>query len=223
MAIEHAVEALRDHWDDVSARMDTKQVLDLVGRLGGPEHLRAATALADLLVEELPSAHPVRRALSQGYMLQQSEVDWARFKDDFIAHDTATWGATAGRDRTGIGQDPVGNTVLAQVIARLLRAPALTEAEVRSRGADPDDPAVVRLTRPDGGVQWPEFQFGPEAGPLPVVRMVNGVLDAARDPVGAADWWLSRNVRPGGRPAELIGLIPDDHLVRAARALSAEV
>ena len=56
-----------------------------------------------------------------------------------------------------------------------------------------------------------------------MVRAVNDLLDAAGDPVGAADWWLSRNAWLGGQPSLLIGRVPDDYLVRAARALSAEV
>jgi hypothetical protein len=53
--------------------------------------------------------------------------------------------------------------------------------------------------------------------------MVNDLLDVANDPVGAADWWLSRNAWLDGQPSQLIGVVPDDHLLRAARALSQEV
>jgi hypothetical protein len=109
------------------------------------------------------------------------------------------------------------------VTERLLSAPALTEEEIRRRGADPADPGLVRLERPDGGGQWPSFQFAPDGGPLPVVREVNRELDAVAYPLGAADWWLSRNGWLGERPSQLIGRIPDDHLIRAARAIRSEV
>lgn len=224
MAIEDALRALRDNWVDVLAQLDPdqqRQLRILAGRLGGPGHLQAANALCDLLVEGLPPDHAVRRALSQGYLFQAAPMDWAQFRADLVPLDLAS---AAGTPATGAGSaaEPDRGTVLAQVIARLLRAPALTEAEVRSRGADPGDPDLIRLSRPDGGVQWPEFQFAPGVGALPVVRAVNDVLDAAHDPVGAADWWLSRNVWLDGQPSTLIGVVPDDHLVSAARVLSAE-
>jgi len=216
MAVEDAIRALRDHWDDVVSRLDEQrrqELRGLVADLGGPGHQRAVARLADLLVEELPPDHPVRRALAQGYLLAPPATpDWTELR--------ASLEALAWRPEEGAG---VGEPVLAAVLDRLLRVPALTEDEVRRRGADPADPDLIRLDRRDGGRQWPEFQFAPGAGPLAVVRVVNGLLDAAGDPVGAADWWLSRNAWLDGQPSLLIGVAPDDHLVRAARALSAEV
>ena len=229
MAIEDALRALRDNWADVTARLGPdrqRQLRDLTGRLGGPDHLRAVNAIGDLLIEGLPPDHPVRRALSRGYLFQASPIDWAQFRADLVPLDLAaaagTPEAAVAHDAAG-GTEPDGGTVLAQVIARLLRAPALTETEVLGRGADPGDPALIRLIRPDGGAQWPRFQFAPGAGPLPVVRAVNDALDAAHDPVGAADWWLSRNAWLDGQPSTLIGVVPDDRLVSAARAMSTEV
>lgn len=216
MAVEDAIRALRDHWDDVVSRLDARrqgELGDLVAGLGGPEHQRVLTDLAGLLVEELPADHPVRRALAQGYLFAPPATpDWTELR--------VSLEALAGRP--GEVAD-AGEPVLAAVLDRLLRAPALTEAEVRRRGADPADPDLIRLSRRGGGQQWPEFQFAPGAGPLSVVRVVNDLLDAAGDPVGAADWWLSRNAWLNGQPSQLIGVVPDDHLVRAARALSAEV
>lgn len=216
MAVEDAIRALLDHWDDVVSRLDAErrqQLRDLVAGLGGPEHQRAVAELADLLVDELPPDHPVRRALAQGYLLTPTAtLDWAELR---VSLEALAW-----RPGDGAG---AGEPVLAAVLDRLLRAPALTEDEVRRRGADPADPDLIRLDRRDGGQQWPEFQFAPGDGPLTVVRVVNDLLDAAGDPVGAADWWLSRNAWLNGQPSQLIGVIPDDLLVRAARALSAEV
>ena len=216
MAVEDAIRALHDHWDDVVARLEPprrRELAELVAALDGPERRRAVTAIADLLVEELPPDHPVRRALAQGYLFAPAAADW---KDLSVRLDALA------RSLTEAAPGP-GESVLAGVLARLLRAPALSEDEMRRRGADPDDPDLIRLDRPDGGRQWPEFQFAPGDGPLPVVRAVNDVHDVANDPVGAADWWLSRNAWLDGQPSVLIGVVPDDHLVRAARALSAEV
>jgi hypothetical protein len=216
MAVEDAIRALRDHWDDVVSRLDVQRrqgLRDLVAELGGPRHQQVAAELADLLVEELPPDHPVRRALAEGDLLAPPPTpDWAGLRVSLEALD---W-----RPGDGAG---AGGPVLDFVLDRLLRAPALTEDEVRRRGADPADPDLIRLDRRDGGRQWPQFQFAPGGGPVAVVRVVNDLLDAAGDPVGAADWWLSRNAWLNGQPSELIGVVPDDHLVRAARALSAEV
>lgn len=216
MAAEDAIRALRDHWADVVSRLDaqrSQELRDLVVGLGGPEHERALADLADLLVEELPPDHPVRRALARGYLFAPPATpDWAELR---VSLEALAW-----KPEDGAG---AGGPVLAAVLGRLLRAPALTEDEVRRRGADPADPDLIRLDRGDGGRQWPEFQFAPGDGPLPVVRIVNDLLDAAGDPVGAADWWLSRNAWLNGQPSLLIGVVPDDYLVRAARALSAEV
>jgi hypothetical protein len=216
MAVEDAIRALRDHWDDVVSRLDAQrrqELHDLVADLGGSGHQRAVADLADLLVEELPPDHPVRRALAQGYLFATPATpDWTELR---VSLEALAWPPEDGAG--------TGGPVLAAVLDRLLRAPALTEDDVRQRGANPADPQLIRLDRRDGGRQWPEFQFAPDDGPMPVVRIVNGLLDAAGDPVGAADWWLSRNAWLNGQPSLLIGVVSDDYLVRAARALSAEV
>ncbi len=66
------------------------------------------------------------------------------------------------------------------------------------------------------------FQFAPGDGPLPVVRAINALLNAAGDPVGVADWWLSRNGWLDGRPSELLGRVPDEALLSAALAVGSE-
>jgi hypothetical protein len=126
----------------------------------------------------------------------------------------ATAAATASATPEGI---------LAAVTDRLLRAPALTEDEVRLRGADPADPALLRLDRPGGGRQWPSFQFGPDGALLPVVQIVNTLLGAEADPLGVADWWLGANPWLDGQPSDLIGHIPDELVLRAAHAVIEEV
>jgi hypothetical protein len=131
-------------------------------------------------------------------------------------------GGDEGPGQAGGWQRP-GQSILRRVAERLLQVPALTVEEVRQRGADPADPGLIRLDRSDGGQQWPAFQFAPHGGPLPVIRAVNQLLDAAGDPLGAAEWWLSRNSWLGDQPSLLIGHVPDDYLVQAARAIGSEV
>jgi hypothetical protein len=217
VAVEDALRALRDHWDDVVARLGPRraqQLRELAAELGGPGHKPAVTRIADLLVEDLPPDHPVRRALAEGYLFAPGVADWAELR---VSLSTLPLRLP---EEAPADYGPV----MADVLARLLSAPALSEYEVRRRGADPADPGLIRLDRPDGGGQWPAFQFHPEDdGVRPVVRAVNDLLGAQGDPVGAADWWLSRNAWLNGQPSRLIGIVPDDHLVRAARALSAEV
>jgi hypothetical protein len=172
----------------------------------------------DFLVENLLPEHPVRRAVSEGYLLQAADPDWAA-----LALDLRT---TAGEgDEVSLFDIPsqASGWILQSIVERLHSAPALTEVEVRRRGADPADPGLIRLDRADGGQQWPEFQFAPGGGPLSVVRTVNQLLGAAADPIGTADWWLSKNGWLDDKPCLLIGRVPDDLLLRAARAIRSEV
>jgi hypothetical protein len=113
--------------------------------------------------------------------------------------------------------------ILSSVVDRLLAMPALTADQVRQRGGDPGDPFLIRLEQRGGSQQWPEFQFAAGGGPLAVVRAINRLLGAAADPVGTADWWLSRNGWLDAQPSLLIGAVADDVLVQAARAIRSEV
>lgn len=218
MAIEHAMVALDEHWDDVVSRLDAAtagRLRALVENLGGADEATVATDIMDLLVENLPAEHTVRRALSRGYLFQAAEVDLAARLSNLRVR-------VAGVSLPGEDPRPSG-WILRDVAERLLRAPALTENEVRRRGAAPADPGLIRLDRMDGGQQWPEFQFASGGGPLPVVRAVNRLLGAAADPIGTADWWLSRNGWLDDAPCRLIGRVPDDLLVQAARAVESEM
>jgi len=205
--------ALREHWDDVMSRLPGakgEQFRVLVENMGGADQATIVTEIADFLVENLPPEHPVRRALAEGYLFQSTAIDWTALELDL-------------RGKAKDGPSSIGGLILRSVVERLLSAPALTEDEVRQRGGDPADPGLIRLDRADGSRQWPQFQFAVGAGPLPVVQAVNQVLGAAADPVGAADWWLSRNGWLNGEPHQLIGRVPDDVLMRAARAIRSEV
>jgi hypothetical protein len=216
MAIEDAIAALPERWEDVVTRLGpekSEELRDLIEAMGGPGHKRAVARIADLMVEGLPREHPVRRALLEGDLFAPATLDWPVITETL-----------RGRARGWLASEQYpGELILRNVADRLLRAPALTADEVRRRGADPADPGLIRLDRANGGQQWPAFQFAPGGGPLPVVREVNKLLDAAGYPLGAADWWLSRNGWLGDQPSLLIGKLPDDHLIRAARAIRSEV
>jgi hypothetical protein len=216
MATEDALAILPEHWADVITRLGTARSEDLGGyiaALDGPSHKYAVARIADLLVEGLPPEHPVRRALLKGDLFSTAAPDVT---------------ASAGVLRVLaagllVSEARPGEQILRAVADRLLLAPALSADDVRQRGADPGDTSLIRLDRADGGQQWPAFQFVPGGGPWPVVREVNQLLGAAEYPLGAADWWLSRNSWLGDPPSQLIGRVPDDHLIRAAHAIRSEV
>jgi hypothetical protein len=205
MAVEDAIAALLEHWDDVIAQLSPEaagELRRLAGELGKPGREAAVDRIVEILAGELPARHPVRRALVKGHLSAPSAVGWDAL-------------AAALSERAGLSSGVISE--------RLLAAPALSEQQVREHGTDPADPGLIRLTRPDGGHQWPAFQFTPGNGPHPVVRAINLMLHAAGDPIGVADWWLSHNNRLDGRPSELLGLVPDGDLLSAARAIRSEV
>jgi hypothetical protein len=230
MAIEDAIKALPEHLDDVLAQLGAEkaaELTELLGRLDPPgsDERQVLTRISGLLVAGLPARHPVRRALAGGYLLAPSAVDLA----EVAAVLRQRLGAGAAAAVAGVVRasgPPAVSEILRAVTVRLLAAPAYSEEEVRTHGANPEDPALIRLRRLDGGVQWPAFQFAPgRAGPHPVVRVINGMLGAAADPVGAAGWWLSKNGWLDAQPSLLLGRgrDADDQLISAARAVGSEV
>ena len=236
MTAEDAMASLTEHWDDVTARLDAargQELRNLIGEVGGAGHTGAVIRMTQLLVKELPPDHPVRRALVRSDRYANAQADWSALRQDLVAAagitvaETPDAGPRGGDQDGSVGQvtdgDETPEDILAEVTGRLLRAPALTEDEVRRRGADPADPGLIRLDRPGGGRQWPSFQFARAGGPLPVVRTVNTMLGAETDPLGVADWWLGVNPWLDGRPSDLIGAVPDELLLRAARAVTEEV
>jgi hypothetical protein len=223
VAIEDAIAALPEYWEDVVTRLGTAKSEELRGSIaamGGPDHMAAVARIADLMVEGLPPEHPIRRALLEGELFASATLDWPAVTEALRGR---AEGLLVGEQHPGEQTIHPGEQIIRHVASRLLGAPALTEEEVRRRGADPADPGLIRLDRPDGGAQWPAFQFAPGSGPWSVVREVNYLLDAAAYPLGAADWWLSRNGWLDDQPSLLIGQVPDDRLIRAARAIRSEV
>jgi len=108
------------------------------------------------------------------------------------------------------------------VQARLLDLPFLSPDELRSRGGEPDDSRLIRLTHPDRGVQLPAFQFTGAGRPRPVVQEVNEQLDAAADPWGVTCWWVDPHARLGAVPADLLGQQRDALILRAAAAVGVD-
>jgi hypothetical protein len=221
MAIEDAIAALSQHWADVAGYLSPEQLREMKALFGGPgESMReeAKDRIADLLEEALPAEHPVIQALYAGDLFGPSTLDWPEVTEELrraVEDALAAAPASASEPRPG-------EAILRHVADRVLQASALTADQVRDRGGDPDDPGLIRLEQPDGRPQWPAFQFDTDGGPRPVIQAVNDLLDASADPIAAADWWLSRNSWLGDRPSDLIGRVPDDHLVRAARAVGSE-
>lgn len=133
---------------------------------------------------------------------------------------------------------PQSATTLDDQIRTAAQQQVLTQPCVHSReaarllalgGTDPTR-AVNRLRRrgaligvPVGrGYLYPAHQFDlPHQRVHPIVAEVNGLLDAAHDPWGAASWWVSPNPRLAGRtPAALIGTTraPDLRILAASLA-----
>jgi hypothetical protein len=220
VTVEDAIAALLANWDDVIAQLPAEAVAELrqlVGQLRGPGRQAAVDRIVDLLDEGLPVRHPVRRALVRGDLFAPPVTDWDTLSVALIEQAGLALKVATGDDAPSVAD------ILRIVTERLLAAPALSEQQVRQHGTDPADPGLVRLTRPDGSHQWPAFQFLADNGPHPVVRAINLLLHAARDPIGVADWWLSRNSWLDGRPSELLGRVPDQDLLGAAQAIHSAV
>ncbi|ACY96985.1 hypothetical protein [Thermomonospora curvata] len=219
MGLRQAMTVLTQQWEDIVSRLPDDERAELTGLArelaaqSDPETAaEIAEEIADLLRSHLPVDHPFRQALREGgdrwastaqtdFWPQLSETLWARLID----------------------LQPTPEQIAAQIIERLLAAPALDAEQVRAQGIDPADSDLIRLNRADGTPQWPAFQFSDAGAHLDVIREVNRILDAADDPFGVADWWLGENGWLGGVPARLLGDIEAEELIAAARADVAEV
>lgn len=208
--------ALAEYWDDVLALADDDQrrrLRALVAGTAEPDPLDAHIALTDLLLDLLPSDHPMVEVLRTGTMFDPGghqnlssvvETSLARLRARVI--------------ESGI-EPPELDEFDREVRGRLLALPFLSPDQVRDRGVDPDEPGLVRLTRPDGGVQLPAFQFTDTGAPWSLVREVNERLDAAADPWGVTCWWVDPHAGLDAAPADLLGKGQDALLSQAAAAL----
>jgi hypothetical protein len=220
MEFEQILQTLHEHWDELAPALspDTRRLLgDLLDRLAaqgeGELTWEARNELVDLLLEVLPEDHPVRAAVLDTQRGTAVLEDWTTVARELLA-----------QLDDGLDDDPGLVPVSPREVRywatrRLLAAPSLTEDDLHRIGLDPDDPRLIHLERYDGSSHWPEFQFGPDGGPVPLVLAINRMLDAEEDPWGAADWWLGPNSWLGDVPARLLGRVSDDLLVSAARAV----
>lgn len=222
MRIRELLAALARRWAEVNALLRPQEA----GRLGDlvaafvaeaiPNRVhRRAEDIVDLLTEHLPDGHPLL------LILEEPTTRLANPSTDHV--ELAAWQTVAAALRVRLPEQrpaPTVEQVAAGASAWLLAAPALTEDQVRARGHNPDDPHLIRLDRPDGGAQWPAFQFHRPG----TVHWINTILHADDDPWGAADWWLGENSWLGGVPAELFERdgVSDDELVAAAHDELAE-
>ncbi|MBG0851831.1 hypothetical protein I2W78_08230 [Streptomyces spinoverrucosus] len=215
---ERLLALIGEHRDTVREALDDEQHALLLTRLGAlaavaPDDDRAVRKALQgvrLALLPLPFDHPVYVALDSLRLVQAppgpTTVAGAR---DLVTLLASPSSGPAPGTSTDPGQE------------RLLRAPALSAAEARARCGGAAPPAeLIRLTDPQGGDRYPEFQFTADSGtPREVVLQVNRLLLADIDPWGAAAWWLSGNSWLGGTPASLLGRLPDHRLVGAATAL----
>jgi hypothetical protein len=218
MTLPRAMAALAETWADVVGRLDDEQRVVLAGLLaevlGDDVEVRAEAALEimRLLARVLPRDHPVRAAFAaESDRYAGAALDWNPALRALSPH------VPELRPLAGARQTPAE---IQQGAERwLLAAPALDAAEVRRRGADPQDPGLIRLSPPGAGTRLPAFQFRADGQPHPVVAAINLLLDAGEDPWGVADWWLGPNAWIGAVPADVLGRLDDQILIEAARAV----
>jgi hypothetical protein len=200
------------------------------GRLGGPARDRLAELLA--VVRRRRTDEATRRSAAEeaaGLLRRELPEEFGPGQEGRLAGS-----APAGAETVHLGfraedlavllcdgHRMVG-PVLGPVRERLLAAPAWDADTVLRRGGDPHAPDLIRLPGPGGRDRLPRFQFSEGTLPRPVVLEVNALLEAGRDPWGAADWWLSPNAWLDTAPAGLLGTGRDRRLVEVAGYLNEE-
>lgn len=222
MGTSEAIRVLIRDWPGIRKRLTDRtreQIQERVIELAAepiPELITSKAGQLCLLIgDELPPVHPFRVALTEGgTRFLRSDSDAVSLADWFSTRDTLLYLITTRGTRRATTEE-----VQEQAEAWLLAADSLSESELVTRGVDPGAPDLIRLEGRDGQAQWPAFQFGARAE---LIKAINGILDAADDPWGAADWWLGRHSRLGGVPATLLGEVDDEVLVDAARTERAE-
>lgn len=201
-------------WDRVAGRLgpDTRarlaELLTVVRHADAPGRHDCAVRAARLLRERLPDEFGAD-AHARLVAVQQAQGG-APTVQGFATEDLAVLLID--------GHRMVG-PVLGPVRERLLAEPALDADTVERGGGEPYAPDLIRLRGAGGRLRLPRFQFSEETLPWLVVLEVNALLDADRDPWGAADWWLSANAWLGTSPVRLLGTGRDRQLVETARFL----
>jgi TIR domain-containing protein len=207
--------ALAGRWSGLREELtpqEFKRLTELVEALAAeaiPSRLvRRAGGVTDHLVDVLPDGHPLL------LILEEPALRLASVTTDH--RELAAWQSAVAALRArlpGAPPEPTVDDVAGGAAGWVLAAESVDERVLRDRGYDPDDPDLLRLTRPGGEAVWPAFQFRQDG----LVRVINRILGVADDPWGVADWWLGEHGWLGGRPAELLGVVDDRVLVQAAR------
>lgn len=224
MTTDDLLELLRRHLPEIRASLTAAQfsgfqdgVLRLRAAGDDTRAVRGALREVRLALLPLPREMELRRKLDQfrsGGAPSAVLPDAGRLAELIQLLESVDWPAL----------DPVSAEIARSVQQRLLTAPA--RGPERLTGAAAEDPAgagLIRLSDPERGDRYPDFQFDPETGePRPVVQRINRMLLSDQDPWGAADWWLGGNTWLRDAPAALVGRVPDARLTEAAAALMGE-
>ncbi|CDR16365.1 hypothetical protein [Streptomyces iranensis] len=222
MTTDDLLELLRRHLPEIRASLTAAQFSgfqDSVLRLRAAEDdaraMRGAVRQVRLALLPLPREMELRRKLDQfrsgGAAPSAVLPDTDRLAELIRLLDSVNWPAL----------DPESAEIARAVRQRLLTAPARGPEQLTGTAAeDPTGAGLIRLSDPERGDRYPEFQFDPDTGePRPVVQRINRMLLSDQDPWGAADWWLGGNTWLRDAPAALVGRVPDARLTEAAAAL----
>ncbi|WP_413797547.1 hypothetical protein [Streptomyces iranensis] len=222
MTTDDLLELLRRHLPEIRASLTAAQFSgfqDSVLRLRAAEDdaraVRGAVRQVRLALLPLPREMELRRKLDQfrsgGAAPSAVLPDTDRLAELIRLLDSVDWPAL----------DPESAEIARAVRQRLLTAPARGPEQLTGTAAeDPTGAGLIRLSDPERGDRYPEFQFDPDTGePRPVVQRINRMLLSDQDPWGAADWWLGGNTWLRDAPAALVGRVPDARLTEAAAAL----
>ncbi|OPF74686.1 hypothetical protein VT50_0226435 [Streptomyces antioxidans] len=222
MTTDDLLELLRRHLPEIRASLTAAQfsgfqdsVLRLRAAGDDARAVRGAVRQVRLALLPLPRGMELRRRLDQfrsgGTAPSAVLPDTDRLAELIRLLDSVDWPTL----------DPESAGIARAVRERLLTAPARGPEQLTGPAAeDPTGSGLIRLSDPERGDRYPEFQFDPDTGePRPVVQRINRMLLSDQDPWGAADWWLGGNTWLRDAPAALVGRVPDARLTEAAAAL----
>ncbi|WP_275558726.1 hypothetical protein [Streptomyces sp. 5-6(2022)] len=222
MTTDDLLELLRRHLPEIRASLTAAQfsgfqdsVLRLRAAGDDARAVRGAVRQVRLALLPLPREMELRRKLDQfrsgGAAPSAVLPDTDRLAELIRLLDSVDWPTL----------DPESAEIAGAVRQRLLTAPARGPEQLTGTAAeDPTGAGLIRLSDPERGDRYPDFQFDPDTGePRPVVQRINRMLLSDQDPWGAADWWLGGNTWLRDAPAALVGRVPDARLTEAAAAL----
>jgi hypothetical protein len=187
---------------------------------GQPSTYAAVDEVRYLLDCWLPDEHPVRAVMPDAGYAYVATRDLSRMAGHLAALPLPVPVSAPAPARPA---QPAGRAEVAEDFhQRLLSAPSYTESEAREAGIQAGRRDLIRLPVSASTTAILSFQFGPDHQPIGVVTEINRLLDAAEDPWGVADWWLSENVWLRAIPAQSLGRVADVYLIEAAQAILPE-